>query len=160
MTSSLVSVSFAPNAEGNITMIRHTKDHQNSTSLKAGAGEIGSATLKINTNLYLDSSNKPAPNNPDMYFRLLVSQGGTTYYDGAINGSPITMSLQLPVAKSGKTDYYFSFMGPAVLDKSTVWDNNYWKPGDTSVKTCTGQLSDGQVATCTVGIHWGWYNYK
>ena len=154
MTSSLVSLSFAPTAEGNVTMIRHPKDHQDITSLKAGVGETGTATLKINTNLYLDSAKRPAPNNKDMWFDFHVYQGNTWYYNGNIDGSPDTIVLQVPVAKSGKTDYSFSYGGPPNWN---VLPFNLWKPGDTSDFACKGQLSDGQVASCTVNIHWGWY---
>lgn len=160
LTSSLIFASFTPTAEGNVTMIRHTKDNQNMTSLKAGAGESGTATLRINTNVYPDSACgsavKPCPNNKDMWFDFHVFQGQTWYYNGNIDGSPDTIVLQVPVAKSGKTDYTFSFGGPQTLTKPNLY--GFWKPGDTSVKSCEGQLSDGQVSTCTVSIHWGFYS--
>lgn len=154
MTLSLISLSLVPTVEAN---------HKNNTALKASVvppAGAGSATLKINTNVYPDSACgsavKPCPNNNDMWFDFHVWQGTTWYHNGNIDGSPDTIVLKVPVAKSGKTDYEFYFAGPPTLKKPNLF--GYWAPGDTSKFRCDGQLSDGQVASCTVNIHWGFYN--
>jgi hypothetical protein len=143
-------------------MIRHSKDHQNNTSLKVGDVEKGTATFKINTNVYPDSSCggavKPCPNNADMVFGLLTDQNKdgvyTEFYDGSFRGSPDTITLKVPVAKSGTTIYRLQFNGPAVIDVKYV---GMWKIGDTSVRQCNGLVTDGQVVYCTLNIHYGWY---
>ena len=87
MKSSLISVSFAPTAEGKVTMIASQK---NSTGLKAGAGETGKATLKVNTNIILDGAHNPSPYNKDMRFNLYVDY---PYYNSRIDGSHDTIVL-------------------------------------------------------------------
>jgi len=62
--------------------------------------------------------------------------------------------MPLPVAMSGKTDYKLTFTG------SLQWRSasKYWAPGDTSDKTCTGEISDGEVKQRTVNINYGYYS--
>jgi hypothetical protein len=164
LTSSLIFASFTPTSEGQKPAVckytipeGHCNDHYEA---------IGRyATLKINTNLYLDSDcggTKKCPNNADMNFWLQSSKDEGDYvsfwYDDSIRGSPDTISLQVPVAPNGKTDYSFKLATKAipVMPVPPVL-LGFWKPGDESVKSCSGQLTPGAVATCTVSINWGWY---
>ena len=137
-----------------------TKTLTPAKDLKSSAGEIGWATLKINTNIHPDSAcgrvTKPCPNNTDLMFKLTSTQDFTTYYDGKIRGSPDTIILKVPVAKEDKTDYAFFFDGPGTIPNEAA-GYGYWGVGSTSVLRCDGQLSNGEVASCTVGIHYGYY---
>lgn len=167
MSSSLISVSFAPAAEGKVSGIAK---HENSTSKKEDgtalkSGAIGSGTVKINTNIYPQSDcgrdfmspKKYCPNNSDMVFRLLVQQGSTSFYDQRFNGSPNTIIIPVPVAVSGKTDYQAMFVSSNIIDRDSR-ENGYWGLGDESVKVCSGELENGATALCTLNMYWNWYS--
>jgi hypothetical protein len=163
LTSSLIFTSFTDTAKG-----QYPKPPQCLYTIPDGHCDYmelgGYATLNINTNIYADSecggSHKTCPDNKDMIFRLQSSQrlpGWVVFYKDTsdIRGSPDTITLKVPVAAKGKSDYSFKLANNFISTKVPL---GYWAPGDESVKQCSGQLSVGDTATCTVSINWGWYS--